>query len=446
LKIRQSLALRFTLVSASLTGAILIFIYMLTRGFVHADFVERLTQQASLEALHYATPDAKNVLPPGSFLLANPQVSIFNADGMLLHTQGNYKISKEWLTLLQQNNVFNTERGEYTTIGRRYDLNGHQYFVFVSDKDLPGQHELDLLIKGIIAGWVVSLMLSYFAGLYFSGKALQPVNRVVKEVNHITKDNLSFRLQIDKDPSQVDEIDEMILTFNALLNRIESAFITQKRFVQHASHELKTPLTSIMAESELALTRDRSVEEYKRTLKVITAEAERLVTITQGLLTLARLEEQPSHAEFQNVNIDTLIEKAIENFKLYHPGREVQVQSDKPSGYVYGNLQLLEIALLNLLDNAGKYSSDKIKVKIFHEDKQVLIDVEDYGIGIPAHEINRLRSPMFRGSNVRNIKGAGLGLSLVDRILQVHHGSLEINSQEGEGTNCTIRLPLVKEN
>jgi signal transduction histidine kinase len=443
-KIRQRLALWFTLVSALLTGAILIFIFIVTRGFVHADFVERLTQQSRLEALHFATPNVRDVLPAGSFLLVNPQTSVFSEKGDLLHAQGDYPIPASWINSLKENAAFKAERGEYTTVGQSYVVEGERYFVFVSDKDLPGQHELDILMKAILFGWVVSLVLSYVAGLYFSGKALQPVKHVVKEVNQITKDNLSYRLKLDKDIRKADEIDELIHTFNALLTRIESAFITQKRFVQNASHELKTPLTAIMAEAELALTRNRPIEEYKRTLEVIVQETERLERITQGLLTLARLEEGSFNAELSDVNVCDLYNQTLATFTLHHPDREVIKEGDVKALVIQGNAQLLQIALLNILDNAVKYSSEKIVVKLSHSNNELVVTVQDSGIGIPSGELNRIRSPLFRASNASAIPGAGLGLSLVDRITKVHSGLLEIISEEGKGTLCKLKLPVVE--
>ena len=169
MKIGQRLALRFTIFSALITGAILIFIFMLTRGFVHADFVERLTQQSRLEAFHYATPHVQEIMPDGSYLLVNPLASIYSDEGKLLHTQGVYHIPEEWVNYLMKNPTFNAERDEYTTVGRKYKVDGKEYLVFVSDKDLPGQNELDILLKAIVLGWIVSLVFSYFAGSYFSG-------------------------------------------------------------------------------------------------------------------------------------------------------------------------------------------------------------------------------------------------------------------------------------
>src|SRR5690606_30259800 len=194
-----------------------------------------------------------------------------------------------------------------------------------SDKDLPGQHELDILQKTMVIGWGLSLVLSYIAGLFFASKAMQPVKRVVREVNHITKDNLGHRLGGIRNPGNPDELDELILTFNALLDRIESAFVAQKRFLQHASHELKTPLTAIMGEAELALAKERSAEEYTRTLDVVVAEAERLIRITQGLLTLSRLEEGFFREPTEAIDITQLFASAVQTLRIVYPHREIRI-------------------------------------------------------------------------------------------------------------------------
>jgi signal transduction histidine kinase len=430
-------------VSALITGTILIIIYFFTRSFVHADFIDRLTQQSSLEVLHYASPQVRDVMPSGTFNLVNPSTSIFSESGTLLHRQGDFHIPDTWVTFLKTNDLFNAERGEYSTVGRKHVINENLYLIFVSDKDLPGERELNFLLRAIIAGWIISLVLSYLTGLYFSGNALQPMKHVVNEVNQITQDNLGYRLKMDKDAASVDEIDELILTFNALLTRIERAFITQKRFVQNASHELKTPLTAIMAEVELALARDRSMEEYRRTLHVVLQETERLASTTQELLLLARLEERAHKTELDSVDVIEVLDRTLASFSLHHPEREVVKEGKTSAVYIQGNAQLLQTAFLNILDNAYKYSNDKIKITLTSKPKEIAITIRDFGIGIPSGELNQVRSPLYRGSNASTIPGAGLGLSLVDRIISVNNGQFEIYSEEGKGTACVIKLPVI---
>jgi signal transduction histidine kinase len=444
-KIRERLAFRFMVVSALVTGAILLFIYIITRGFLHADFIDRLTQQSSLEVLHYATPQVRDVMPAGSFNLVNPATSIFSENLKLLHSQGTYPIEKEWILSLKQAGVFNMERDQYTIVGRKHEVNGTLYLVFVSDKDLPGQRELDFLVKAILVGWSISLVLSYFTGLYFSGNALRPVKRVVREVNQITEENLGYRLGFGKEVPEGDEMDELVITFNALLNRIERAFIAQRRFVQNASHELKTPLTAIMAEVELALARDRLPQEYQRILKVVMSETERLASITEGLLTLARLEEGSLKTEMDTIDVVRLLDDTLSLFRLHHPDRKLTIgKYELKDVYVQGDARLLQTALLNILDNAVKYSSGEIQITLGGLDTEIVIGIIDHGIGIPVDELHRIRTPLFRATNAATIPGAGLGLALVERVMQVHHGKLEIISREGEGTRCLIRIKRIR--
>lgn len=444
MKIGQRLALRFTFVSALLTGAILVITFVITRGVVHSDFNERLAQQSRLEVIHYATPDVRDVIDPGSILLVNPDTKIYSREGKLLYSQGKLPIPQTWITFLQSHNLFNAERGAVTTVGRKVAIQGVTYLVFVSATDVAGEHELEILMKAMTAGWLVSLVLAYLAGLYFSGNALAPVKHVVNDVNKITEDNLGYRLKLNKDVTQLDEIDELILTFNALLNRIERAFVAQKRFVQHASHELKTPLTAIMAEAELALARDRNIEDYKRTLSVVVDETERLVKTTQGLLTLARLEEGTANkSEMETVDVSKLCATAIKTLSIHHPQREMEFHVAPSEMFLLGNYQLLENALLNIVDNAIKYSTGKILIQLSRDRNECVIRVTDNGIGIPDADLEKIRSPLYRASNVSNIPGAGLGLALVDRIINAHAGKMIIHSVESKGTECVVRLPLI---
>jgi signal transduction histidine kinase len=440
-KIRQRLALRFMLVSALITGAILIFIYYFTKNFVHTDFVDRLTQQSSLEVLHFASPEVKDVMDAGSFNLVNPSTFIYSADKELLHQNGDYTIPQEWVNQLAAEKIFNIEKGDYTTVGRQHMVNDVLYLVFVSDKDLPGQREMTFLVNATLSGWVVSLLLSYLTGLYFAGNALRPMKRVVEEVNHITEDNLNYRLKFDYN-KPIDEMGELIITFNALLNRIQKAFVAQTRFVQNASHELKTPLTAIMAEVELALARTRSIDEYQRTLHVVLQETERLTNITQALLTLARLEEGSFKAEMIATRINTLLDETLKTFYLHHADRAIHLTPIPENSYITCNPLLLQTALLNILDNAYKYSDHDIELSVTVNDEFLDITIRDNGIGIPHNELTRVLSPLFRATNVSSIPGAGLGLSLVDRIIKVHDGKLSITSKEKFGTTCSIKLPI----
>jgi signal transduction histidine kinase len=171
------------------------------------------------------------------------------------------------------------------------------------------------------------------------------------------------------------------------------------------------------------------------------SETERLVNITQGLLTLARFEEGYYSAELENVNLAEVVENAQQAFMLRYPERTLVTVISGGHFFVRGNVQLLQIALYNLVDNAFKYSNEDVKLRISKAQTDLVISISDTGIGIPESDLPKIKSPMFRGTNVKNIPGAGLGLSLVHRIIEFHKGRLDITSKMNQGTECIIYLP-----
>jgi signal transduction histidine kinase len=447
-KIRQRLAIRFTIINGLLTGTILVFVYFVTQGFVHADFIVRLNQQTELETLLFTKQATGLTLDQiNTFGLVQPAVIIYRDNDIVL-ARGRTEVPKEWLITLHKKKVFSAEEDDLSTVGMVHFINGKEHFVFVTAQDIYGQRKLDFELEALVGGWIISLLLAYYAGLFFSRKALQPVTHVVNEVNKISGENLSHRVPSTKPGDTIerpDEIDELILTFNDLLKRLEASFLTQKRFVQNASHELKTPLTAIMAEVELALNRARKPEEYQRALSVVMQEAERLEQTTHGLLMLTRLEETGEKSERGVVELSGLTNEIVTTFRSRFPSRDIVLQPSNQVVAMNGNELLITMAIQNILDNALKYSSNKVEIRLTRKDDKAIVQIQDTGIGIPAADMDKIRTPLVRATNVGVISGSGLGLALVDRIVKVHSGSLEISSEEGTGTNCKIIFPLIPE-
>jgi len=447
-KIRQRLAFRFTIISGFLTGVILVFVYFVTQSFIKADFIARLNQQAELETLLFTRQVSELTLDQiNTFGLVQPAVVIYRDNEVIL-SRGRKEVSKEWLSVLHKKKEFSIDEDEFSTVGMVHFINGKEHFVFVTAQDVYGQRKLSFELEAIVIGWLISLVLAYYAGLFFARKSLQPVTHVVNEVNKISVENLSHRVPFTKPGGAMekpDEIDELILTFNDLLKRLEASFLTQKRFVQNASHELKTPLTAIMAEVELTLTRARTAEEYQRTLYVVMQEAEKLELTTHGLLVLTRLEENSEKSERGVIELPSLIEEIVTSFRARFPLREITLKLSDQVIVINGNLLLITMAIQNILDNALKYSSTKVEVELSKNNIESIIEVNDYGIGIPAMDMDKIKTPLIRATNVGTIAGSGLGLALVDRIVKVHSGFLKIESEEGKGTRCKIIIPLIPE-
>jgi signal transduction histidine kinase len=157
---------------------------------------------------------------------------------------------------------------------------------------------------------------------------------------------------------------------------------------------------------------------------------------------LARLEEGYLSANMEAISMPALVRDVANVLESAYPGRKIKMSAGNPDDMVTGNKQLLQIALTNLLDNALKYSKEDITVSVSRMDGRLEVQIVDYGIGIPAADLSKVKSALFRASNTANIPGAGLGLSLVQRILDVHGATFDIQSDHGKGTTCTLAFSV----
>jgi signal transduction histidine kinase len=252
-----------------------------------------------------------------------------------------------------------------------------------------------------------------------------------------------------------DELGQVIYRLNEMLDRLELGFDTQRKFISHASHELKTPLTVIMGESELALKKERSVAEYVASLQVIANQGEKLTFILSGLIQLTEVSSVGS-AYFEKVSFQVeelilevqaeLLQAKLGAERLHVEYGDAHEQHDDHA--LLANKEWLRIVLFNVLSNALKFSSNTpVHITTSYEvndrgELNVKISVSDQGIGIPAGEVNYIKNPFFRGANAQHVTGSGIGLSIVQQIISLHSGHLDIQSKEGEGTMVVITLPL----
>jgi signal transduction histidine kinase len=246
-----------------------------------------------------------------------------------------------------------------------------------------------------------------------------------------------------------DEIEELSHTFNNMLDRLETSFESQNNFVSNASHELSTPLTAIIGEAELTLTKPRSPEQYVQSTQVILNEAERLRNVTTTLLNLAQTGFDGKKQNWEQVRADELVwsvKKSVDNInpqnQVYFDTSHLPEEARKLS--TSGNMQLLILALSNVVVNACKYSNNSpVTIGVAATDERILIVVRDTGIGIPENELPYIFDPFFRASNVEHFKGYGIGLPLSRNILRLHGGDIVVSSKVGEGTIIHISLPII---
>ncbi|NSL88325.1 sensor histidine kinase [Chitinophaga solisilvae] len=319
------------------------------------------------------------------------------------------------------------------------------YIVIVSAVNQYSSEYMGWLRKLLLICFVISSGILITAGIFFSRFILQPIRHLMTQVKSISSRNLHLRLNVKQ--SQ-DEINELATTFNNMLDRLETAFETQNNFVSNASHELSTPLTAIIGETELALSKDRSQENYQLALRNILSEAGRLEHITKSLLHLAQTGFDGKKQEWGIVRTDELLFTVKNTIDKINPGCHVEIDyslfpEEEEKLAIPGNAQLLELALSNIVMNACKYSNNQpVYTALAATDKKIIIMVKDQGIGIPPEDLPYIFSPFFRASNTGHFKGYGIGLPLAMNIIRMHKGDIIVNSQVNAGTEIRVELPL----
>jgi signal transduction histidine kinase len=269
---------------------------------------------------------------------------------------------------------------------------------------------------------------------------------VVKQVDKITITSLNVRVN---EGNGTEEIAQLAITFNRMLERLESAFEMQRSFVSNASHELRTPLTSITGQIEVSLMKSRTREEYEAILESVLEDIKALNSLSNGLLDLAKASSDISAIAIHPLRIDEILWETREELIVRKNDYKISIQFSEPIEdekelTVFGNDHLLKTAIVNLMDNACKFSSDKsVEIFLSVENMHFVAEFTDRGIGIDTDDMERIFQPFFRAPNAKNISGNGLGLSLTDKIIHLHHGTISIESQLNKGTIVTVRIPYL---
>jgi len=283
-------------------------------------------------------------------------------------------------------------------------------------------------------------------GYFFIRRAFQPVRRMVATVRSIRADDLSGRVADVESP---DEIGELAATFNAMLDRIERAFDEVRQFSSDAAHELKTPLTALRGEMEVALRKEREPAEYRAVLESGLEEAAKLERIIDDLLLLARTDASSGMLTSEPVALDEVVLEAHEETRKLAERMEISLVLNKLDEVgIQGNALLLRRLLVNLIDNGIKYNrpGGNVSVALALEGggNEARLVVEDTGIGIPAESLPQLFDRFYRVDKARSrdVGGTGLGLAIVKRVAEAHGGTVTAESRPGEGSRFTVALPV----
>ena len=288
----------------------------------------------------------------------------------------------------------------------------------------------------------LTVFLTAALGVFLVKLTLDPVDSMIKTIRQITAENLKLRIDI---PDTKDEIKRLADTFNDMLTRLDHAFSFQKQFIQDVSHELRTPLTILKGEFEIALKKSRSHQEYKSVLVSSLEEINKISQMVEGLLTLARLDNQEIKFAMKRLELNALLESVLDDMRVLAFQKAISIDLLTLDKIILeADENQMRCVFVNLLDNAIKYTHPKGKITInIHKDNNLArVKVSDTGIGIPENELHLVFDRFYQVEKSRSGSGFGLGLSIVRSILDAHHGRIEVESRQGQGTTFTIFLPL----
>jgi heavy metal sensor kinase len=289
-----------------------------------------------------------------------------------------------------------------------------------------------------------TLLVAVAGGLFLAGRALNPIDRITRAAAQIGAEDLSRRLAAEGGP---DEVGRLAATFDQMLERLDHAFQRERRFTADASHELRTPLALSISQAEVALSRPRSVAEYRRVIASMADDSRRMSRLVAGMLTLARADvgEEPLSAE--PLDLGELVDDVVTAMQPLARSRGVSLtRRGAASAVVAGDQTRLTQLLVNLLDNALKYTSAGGTVGVSVElcDATALLRVADNGVGIAAEHLPHLFERFYRvdRGRARLEGGVGLGLAICQWIARAHGGDVAVASTPGKGTSFTVSLPI----
>ncbi len=304
------------------------------------------------------------------------------------------------------------------------------------------QDKVSRMTWTIVVAGVSVLCVGLVGGWWFSKRAIEPIERMSRTAQRISGSSLSERIELSGFDT---ELEGLGASLNTMLDRLGSAFEQQRQFTADASHEFRTPLSVMLASSELALSKPRTAEEYREQLVKCQRAATRMRELGDSMLTLARLDATTS-LEMQSVNMVALLEEAVESIRPLAEEKRQRVETDLQPSQLDANRSMLRQAIDNVLSNAIKYNGPNglVSVRCKQAGELIEVEIEDNGIGIPEADIPKLFDRFYRvdESRSREAGGTGLGLSIANQIILCHGGTIGVSSTVGKGTVFRISLPL----
>jgi two-component system OmpR family sensor kinase len=305
----------------------------------------------------------------------------------------------------------------------------------------PALKEFQLLILRLAGVGAIILFFGLAGGWWFVSRALRPVENISVAAVKISAGDLSQRINVAEAES---ELGQLAAVLNSTFARLETAFAQQQQFTSDAAHELRTPVSVMLTQTQTALNRDRSAPEYRETVEACQRAAQRMRKLITALLELARLDAGQEVLKRLRFDFSETVSDCVESVRPLAEECGVKIFTDLPPLEISGDSGRLSQVVTNLLTNAIQYnkSGGEVRVKLESQNGLAALTVSDTGAGISAEDVPRVFERFFRADESRSSGNAGLGLAISKAIVEAHGGTIEVSSVKNAGTTFTIRLPI----
>jgi two-component system OmpR family sensor kinase len=465
LSLRGRMMLLFCTAVGVLLASTLCVLYVLFSREMDSQFNCRLQKAAMPVVTVLASEPDSESRAVSELKVPDEYFEVLDASGHVLQKSKNLARSE-----LKLSRATNPSRETFETIEDE-DL-GRQRVILVPFTKRTGQQFLALSMPArrndsVLASfrqlimWLlpISLLVTASISTWYVGRSLRPVKELTSRAARLTEivgqappcaaeSNCTFNIPlVVSNPG--DELDRLAVTFNRLFNRIDVVMRQLRQFVTDASHELRTPLAILQGETELLLSRPRTVEEYERTVRVMDGELKTLTRIVESLFTLSMADSGQLRLMREPLYLNEVLEQACMRVEPIADSKRICIRRDLTLDLAYfGDEAFLQELALIFVDNAIKYSpcDTEVRVQLKRVDDEVRITFEDQGYGIASEDCPRIFERFFRGHNVGSSesRSGGLGLAIAKAIVDAQGGSIQCNSVLGSNTTFIVTLPYIE--